>query len=283
LQLTVHDSAKGFLAAAAPFLKTSEAETSMMIIAASRMMSAPAGDDAGVYLGSVEHDGAIVAAALLGGDGGMMLTAAPAPALTLFAADMSSRRRAPRSMVGPLDACEAFAREWAARTGRRHALRFHLLHYELRRRPSPQPSAARGRMRAPTPAEHALLVSWQLAFIGEINLADDSVRAQRVFARRLAQGAVRVWDDVGVVALAGYGDGGTDVARIAPVFTPPEHRRRSYASTLVGELSRELFDAGKRAVFLTADASNPTSNSIYRRLGFVPAAEHYHFDFLPPP
>jgi len=138
-------------------------------------------------------------------------------------------------------------------------------------------------MRLPRQDEHDLLLAWQLAFIEEVGLSDDPARIQRVFARRLEQGTVRVWDDDGVVSLAGYGDGGTDVARVAPVFTPPEHRRRNYASALVGALSRELFEQGKRAMFLTTDVANPTSNSIYRKIGYLPAADHYHFDFLPPP
>jgi hypothetical protein len=281
IHLTVHENAAGFLATAGAFLKSSEAENNIVSISAARMISGPARDDADTYLASVEHQGAVVAAALHGSSGGVMLTGGPAPALTLLAADMAERRRAPKSMVGPLAACETFAREWIGRTGQRHALRFHLRHYELHRWPSLL--RARGHMRVPRQDEHDLLLAWQLSFIEEIRLSDDPARVQRLFARRLEQGMVRVWDDDGVVSLAGYGDGGTDVARVAPVFTPPEHRRRNYASALVGELSRELFEQGKRAMFLTTDVANPTSNSIYRKIGYLPAADHYHFDFLPPP
>jgi len=280
MHLTVHENATDFLAAAGAFLKISEAENSIVTIAASRMISGPVPDDADTYLASVEDRGEIVAAVVHGG-AGMLLTSGPAAALTLFAADMAQRRRAPKSMVGPLAACESFIRDWAGRTGQRHTLRFHLRHYELRRPPSVP--RARGHMRMPRQDEHDLLLIWQISFVEEVGMADEPARVRRVFGRRLEQGMVRVWDDDGIVALAGYGDGGTDVARIAPVFTPPQHRRQSYASALVGELSRELFDQGKRAVFLTTDAANPISNSIYRKIGYLPAADHYHFDFLPPP
>jgi len=280
MHLTVHENATDFLAAAGAFLKISEAENSIVTIAASRMISGPVRDDADTYLASVEDRGEIVAAVVQGG-AGMLLTSGPAAALTLFAADMAQRRRAPKSMVGPLAACESFIRDWAGRTGQRHTLRFHLRHYELRRPPSVP--RARGHMRVPRQDEHDLLLIWQISFVEEVGMADEPARVRRVFGRRLEQGMVRVWDDDGIVALAGYGDGGTDVARIAPVFTPPQHRRQSYASALVGELSRELFDQGKRAVFLTTDAANPISNSIYRKIGYLPAADHYHFDFLPPP
>jgi len=280
MHLTVHENAADFLAAAGAFLKISEAENSIVTIAAARMISGPVRDDADTYLASVEDRGEIVAAVVQGG-AGMLLTSGPAAALTLFAADMAQRRRAPKSMAGPLAACESFIRDWASRTGQRHTLRFHLRHYELRRPPSVP--RARGHMRVPRQDEHELLLIWQISFVEEVGMADEPARVRRVFGRRLEQGMVRVWDDNGIVALAGYGDGGTDVARIAPVFTPPQHRRQNYASALVGELSRELFDQGKRAVFLTTDAANPISNSIYRKIGYLPTAEHYHFDFLPPP
>ena len=279
MRLTVHETAASFLAATGAFLKVSEAENSILSISAARIaLGRPTQDDVDTYFASVDDAAIVVAAALHARSGGVLLTAGPAPALTLIAADMAERRRAPKSMIGPLDACESFAREWIGHTAQRHQQRFHLCHYELQRAPTlPQ---ARGHMRMPREDEHALLLAWQLAFVEEVSLSDEPARVQRVFARRLEDGMVRVWDDGGLVALAGYGDGGTDVARVAPVYTPPEHRRRNYASALVGELSSELLEQGKRALFLTTDAANPTSNSIYRKIGYEHAADHYHFDIL---
>jgi len=66
IHLTVHENAADFLAAAGAFLNLSEAENSMVSISAARMVSGPTGDDADTYLASVEHEGAVVAAALAG-------------------------------------------------------------------------------------------------------------------------------------------------------------------------------------------------------------------------
>src|ERR1700687_4351066 len=112
IHLTVHESPADFLRAAGAFLSRSEAENSIVSIAAARMVSGPTRDDADAYFASVEHGGAVVAAALHSSSGSVMLTGASAPALTLLAADMAGRSRAPKSMVGPLAACETFAREW---------------------------------------------------------------------------------------------------------------------------------------------------------------------------
>ena len=57
------------------------------------------------------------------------------------------------------------------------------------------------------------------------------------------------------------------VARVGPVYTPPEQRRKGYASAAVAEVSQRFLDAGAR-VCLYTDQANPTSNGIYQALGY---------------
>jgi predicted GNAT family acetyltransferase len=56
--------------------------------------------------------------------------------------------------------------------------------------------------------------------------------------------------------------------RINFVYTPPAHRGRGYATSCVAALTRHLLDPGKEFCFLFTDLANPTSNKIYRRLGY---------------
>jgi hypothetical protein len=57
------------------------------------------------------------------------------------------------------------------------------------------------------------------------------------------------------------------------VYTPPELRGRGYATALTAELSQRLLDQGRRFCFLFTDLTNPTSNAIYERIGYVRVAE----------
>ncbi|HKE39697.1 MAG TPA: GNAT family N-acetyltransferase [Casimicrobiaceae bacterium] len=277
MQLTVHQEAASFLAAAAALLRSAEAENSIIATPAMRMVEAPRDDDADCYFATVSEAGSAIAAALDNADGGLLLTAGPDAAMALFAADLSRREQSPRHLVGPLRACEAFARAWLERTGRGHRQRYHLRHFELS--DAPTDHAAAGRMRKPLASEHELIVEWQNAFIVEVGLPDDAARMRHKTMLRLERSLFRVWDDDGVVSYAGYGEGG-ETARIAPVYTPAPFRRRGYASALVSGLSRELFERGKRAIFLTTDVANPTSNRIYQKIGFRPVADHVHFDLV---
>ncbi len=61
------------------------------------------------------------------------------------------------------------------------------------------------------------------------------------------------------------------VAPVGPVYTPPEHRRRGYASAGVAAVSRLALDGGADHCMLSTDLANPTSNSIYQALGYRPA------------
>jgi uncharacterized protein len=278
LRLTVHEDAAHFTAAAAAFLRAAEVETSSIASIAMRMVNAPGDDDAGAYLATVSDGSRTVAAVFHGAAGAALLTNAPDSAVTLIADDLANRGRHPKGVVGPLDQCEVFARAWHQRTGQVHVLRFHLRHFELSA--SPALAAATGRLRPPEASEQALIVDWQLAFFEETRMPDDVARVRRNAIQRFERGQVRVWDDGGAVAFVGYGDVAAATARIAPVYTPPRFRGRGYASAMVGELSRELFAAGKRAILISADVANPTSNSIYRRIGFRPVADYFHFDLV---
>jgi predicted GNAT family acetyltransferase len=57
-------------------------------------------------------------------------------------------------------------------------------------------------------------------------------------------------------------------AGISGVYTPPQYRGKGYASSVVAKLSQILLDCGSKFCFLFADAENPISCGIYRKLGF---------------
>ena len=131
------------------------------------------------------------------------------------------------------------------------------------------PRPAAGVLRTPRPGEHDLLVEWFVAFAAESNVQEAPDDARRGARSRLERELLFVWDDGGApVSLAGRTIAVSGVPRVGPVYTPPEHRNRGYASTAVAALSRRLFDEGATGIALFTDLSNPTSNRIYRDVGY---------------
>lgn len=84
-----------------------------------------------------------------------------------------------------------------------------------------------------------------------------------------------------IVSLSGHSGPTPSGIRIGPVYTPPEHRGRGYASQLVAAQSQWLLDNGHRYCFLFTDLANPTSNSIYKRVGYRQIAESANYEFSP--
>jgi len=71
--------------------------------------------------------------------------------------------------------------------------------------------------------------------------------------------------------------------RVGWVYTPDPHRKKGYASAIVHAICESAFSAGKKFVFLFADALNPQSNRVYAKLGFQRNGECLRQDVLAAP
>lgn len=182
-------------------------------------------------------------------------------------------------VLGPAAAALRFAELWTARTGRsferRMAERIHRLSTVRAPRPAP------GRLRIAEPADQGLIVAWLRAFVDEAlgeTFEDAEEAAERWVSRRGR--TLYLWQDGDeTVALCGVGGATPTGIRVGPVYTPPEHRGRGYASNLVAGASQAQLDAGRHFVFLFTDLANPTSNRIYRAVGYEPVIDIDRFAF----
>jgi predicted GNAT family acetyltransferase len=143
---------------------------------------------------------------------------------------------------------------------------------------------APGQVREAAAADRDLLISWMQAFADETGVQGGAEELARgIDAQlRLPLGLV-VWEDGGrAVSLAGSRSTSPGVARVGPVYTPPDLRARGYATRLTWELTRALLERGEHTIVLFTDQANPTSNSIYRRIGYRPVCEAVELDFEAP-
>lgn len=128
-------------------------------------------------------------------------------------------------------------------------------------------------------ADQDLLVAWFRAFGREAAVvADhDTVRAVR---DRLGYGGLTLWEADGVpVSMAGLTRQVAGMTRVGPVYTPPGLRRRGYAGAVTAAASQAALDAGAGEVLLFTDLANPTSNSLYQRLGYHPVEDRVVLSF----
>jgi len=140
-----------------------------------------------------------------------------------------------------------------------------------------------GTARPATHADRPLLLDWVRAFADEsFEDADPAAAVRQVDARlEHGTGGFALWEDGRPVSLAGWGGATPNGIRVAPVYTPPELRRRGYASALTAWVSAEHLAQGRRCCFLYTDLANPTSNRIYMNIGYEPVCDSVDYAFDP--
>lgn len=173
----------------------------------------------------------------------------------------------------------AIAAAYEASTGRRVHLERAMAMHAIDEVIDP-PRIPPGSLRLGSRGERNLLIDWWVAFATEAGSSGDAEHAARMVDSRLDDGGAFVWDDRGPVSVVALSPPVAGVPRIGPVYTPPEHRRRGYASMAVAQVSRRALDAGARTCMLFTDLANPTSNKIYAEVGYRRFGdwEEYRFD-----
>lgn len=177
---------------------------------------------------------------------------------------------------GEAAAAAAFAGHWTevCRTGARPVLGMRL--QRLGR--LTLPAGVAGRYRPATEADRPVVREWFGAFadgVGETRPPDDAIDG------RIGAGLVGVWETDGqLVSVAGRTNAVAGTARIGPVYTPPERRRLGFAGACVGHMAALIVGEGHSCVLYT-DLDNPTSNSVYRGLGFATIGENVRYEFAP--
>jgi uncharacterized protein len=84
-----------------------------------------------------------------------------------------------------------------------------------------------------------------------------------------------------IVSMASKNRESKNGATISWVYTPEIYRNFGYASKAVAALSQMILDDGKLFCNLFTDLLNPTSNSIYQKVGYKKIGESMHYEFTP--
>lgn len=139
-----------------------------------------------------------------------------------------------------------------------------------------QPTEVKGYFRKAVPDDRKCLIDWVRCFYTDIGVEETD--AEDIVDRRIRAGQIWLWDSAGPVSMAGRTVPVEGVTRVQLVYTPPENRKRGYASVCVANLSKQIRDEGQRCILYT-DLGNPVSNSVYCRIGYRTVAEGIQYRF----
>jgi uncharacterized protein len=279
VELTRYQNIHAFNTATEAFLVEREAENNLLLGISHDIAQGKLYADIEPYLATVTDGGRIVAAALRTPPHNLHISCAAQEALELIATDAVSLYPDLPGVQGPKDTAKIFAEMWTEFTGSPARLGFAQRIYQLDE-VTPTPSV-QGKLRAISRDDIDLAVKWWLGFEAEayglhnLELAERSIRARLESETR----GLFLWQDQVPVAMAGYSGSTPNGMRVGPVYTPPGFRRRGYGTAATAALSQLLLDRGRRYCFLFTDLSNPTSNSIYQRIGYQPIVDVDEYRF----
>jgi uncharacterized protein len=130
-----------------------------------------------------------------------------------------------------------------------------------------------GSFRPASMTEKDLVLKWFHAFHMDVSGREEAGWEARILPA-IERGWVHFWEIKGKPVTMATMTMPTDKGMsVGGVYTPPELRGKGYATTCVAELSRRILQSGKQFCILTTDLANPTSNSIYVKIGYKPVCD----------
>ena len=266
MKVVRHKTAAEFLANAGNCLEQAEAENNLILGIASffASYSRPVKDEP--YLFTAQDQDMIVAAALMTPPDRLLITRMPHSAVTLLAEHLLAEGASVPGVLGPRECSRLFAEDWVDRTGSSSRLKMRERIYACES--VLLPITSRGDLRTATRVDEALLLEWAGEFCREAKIEDETAYTQAQIPKIIAQERLYVWDDGEPVSMADLRRETAHGIAVSLVYTPPRWRNRGYASSCVASLTKRMLDNGKRFCCLFSDLANPTSNSIYQRIGY---------------
>jgi predicted GNAT family acetyltransferase len=145
------------------------------------------------------------------------------------------------------------------------------------------PADVTGELWCATDDDLELVMAWFRGFEADTGMGSPDDLAE-VVPTRIANEEIWLWHRDGAdVSMARIADAAARTVRVGYVYTPPEHRGNGYAAAVVAAISAlVLADRADRCVLYT-QLSNPTSNAVYRRIGYEAIAEILAYRFLAQP
>jgi uncharacterized cupin superfamily protein/predicted GNAT family acetyltransferase len=210
----------------------------------------------------------------------LVISMMPASAITLFCDYLLKNNIKIPGVVGPAHTTETFARIYSQKRQCHFKLAMVQKVYELKEVIFPR--GVTGELITGTSEHEDFVFDCLRAFHLESVPHDpwDDTKMREGITNKLKLNHVCLWKDQKNISMCFLSRPTKNTMTITAVFTPPEFRKKGYASALVASVSELILKSGKNTAVLYTDIQNPTSNSIYKKIGYKEVIASRHFMFL---
>lgn len=269
-----YDGVESFLRENGPSLLQEESRNCLMLSLLARVQTGVLDESDALFIGLRQGDRFVGQAVHTGLNKPLLLTPMSGAAVHSLLQFVLNAQVDVRRVHGPTKVASAFSEALAKGMGL--ALRKDMDQglYELRK--VEWPPSTDGEMVLADQTHLARAFELIVGFVQEIEpenpVPEDD--AERIVQRHIKQGTLYLWRDGegGYVSIAAKVRESTNGSTISLVYTPLGHRGCGHATQLMAHLSQALLNEGKMFCNLFTDLSNPTSNRLYQRIGYVQIA-----------
>ena len=273
LRIVLHEDAQNFMEAAGDMLYARETINNLMLGVSECLLNDPSAYENPFFATVIDEEDEVLLASVMTPPHNLILAGNNHYNIGIAAliSYLQDNHVDIPGVIAPVHISETFMKTWKRLVKESSQVKMHQRVYELRSvRMPPLPE---GNFRVAFSEEARIIAEWNTAFSQEAlrKEAPADLNKSKAF---IAAGNVFVWEKNGqLVSMATKARPIAHSVTIGSVYTPPEHRRQGYATALVARLSQHLLDSGYEFVNLFTDLENPTSNSIYQKIGYHPVVD----------
>ena len=280
LEYIEYDDARAFLSATQPVLEKNEALFGLMLGISLRLVENPLHYGTQPFLATITDKKDIQLIALMTPPYKLQIASfcrEPEKAVELLAANLRKGEWNVPAVLAEEEIAKCFASEWTKLTDcqSEHSMRQRI--YQLRAvKHHDYPS---GCFRRASAEDLSCAAKWMASFQKECLDSTISAEFTKTAQSMIENGYLYFWNDPLPVSMAAFTRPTKNGITVSYVYTPPEFRKKGYASAVVASLSSLALENGKQFCTLYTDLSNPTSNSIYQKIGYEFVAEVMDVNF----
>ena len=179
-------------------------------------------------------------------------------------------------VLGPRKIAREFSDIWKSQKGDNWETVFEHLVFQLNK--VEDIPISNGKLRKANESDFTIVAKWFREFIVEAT-HDDPSNSEKLARNKLDDGLIYLWEDGEIVSIAAVARPTTNGITVNYVYTPKEYRGKGYASSIVARMSELMLERYKFCALFT-DLANPTSNKIYKAIGYIPVQEFTQIKFI---
>jgi predicted GNAT family acetyltransferase len=281
MQIKKIDHIDQFLALNEELLLKKESFYNLMLGLAYNIQANKIKTDSPLFYSILDQGRAIGCALRSNADKPLIVSEMPSQAISLLVAELTSTNEDIQAVVGEEATAGLFKDKWAALNDLDYKIDIHLGVFECFRVIFPKEISTK--MILATDDHVDILRKYLRGFCEDCfperihtdakieELMINHLKNKSAFLLQTAEGEI--------VSMAASTRSTKTGTTISYVYTPKELRGHGYASMVVAMISQQILDSGKKMVNLFTDLLNPTSNSIYQKIGFIKIGQNIHYEF----